>query len=1051
MTRAYLAPILSAALEQFKEIVKSHAECGGREGTPLIVFCEDRLSLVAERAVCEAVGGTFSVEIYTLSRFLTSEGGACDMLLTSQGSAMAIKKLIENNRDKLELFKMLSTPDAAQNVYDTIALLYSSKISPDDLDSAKAENNLLSRKLHDLRLLYGEYMNYLEASGAVDRNVYLRRLPDIIRYSEKIRNADVLYFGFQAFTSSVADCVRASFETAKSVSGIFIGGTQKKYVNEGVASFLNIAGEFGFKAGVCQTVKSGLCPAAEAMRKYAFETESYLGVETCEAANGEVNIFEAADISEECEFIAAEVLKRVTEDKVRYREISVMLPDVNLYQPVLERAFTECGVPMYADRRYPLSSHSICSFICDYLSCAADGCLFDSVQAVVLSPMFGVWDNARSDTDQFINYMLRAGSYRGAVRRGVNKDICSQEKYDFAAVERVRETFMKGYTLVEKLNGKDGAVICEALKKLLEVTGAEARLKELSELSADFGFAAQAEMSARAFDATMLVLDEAEKLTACEKISLREFIKILKSGFTAAEISLIPPKQDAVFVGDLAKCANTGSKVLFVAGLTEAVPASSQDTAILTDGELVSLEKIKMAVSPKISQVNARVRETTALNLCAFSQSLYLIYPLKNGGEECGRSEAITYAKNIFTSGGKPIEAVTVRDAAKSKERFAYFNAQPQTALRSVLLYPQSAYSATVVSHYLKEGVEFEARSDEGRFEPFDRTSLYVRGISPTALETYYSCPYKAFMQQGLKLRERREGTLRPLDSGNFIHTVLEKVAVKINGIETADECAAEAGKIAEELLKSPAYTVSDGDGGAAYSAEKLKEEAVTYSLAMFDQLKNSSFTVEGTEKWCQKDINGVTVFGKIDRVDSCGDMVRVIDYKTGTVDDNADSYYMGLKLQLPLYLSAVSDGRRAAGAYYFPANSEYSPEGGSFTLKGFMDGSEDVVRSSDLTVKESERSKLVGAYLNGRSLDKAMSKEDFPYFIAYSEEVAKAGAKELTRGTVAPSPVEKACDYCPFGGSCGYDKDGKGERRKVKANCADIVKVMRGGDGGAL
>ena len=73
MSKVFIAPVLSAALEKFKEIVKSHAESGGKEGRRLVVFCEDRLSLAAERAVCEAVGGTFSVSVYTLSRFLSGE------------------------------------------------------------------------------------------------------------------------------------------------------------------------------------------------------------------------------------------------------------------------------------------------------------------------------------------------------------------------------------------------------------------------------------------------------------------------------------------------------------------------------------------------------------------------------------------------------------------------------------------------------------------------------------------------------------------------------------------------------------------------------------------------------------------------------------------------------------------------------------------------------------------------------------------------------------------------------------------------------------------
>ena len=184
---------------------------------------------------------------------------------------------------------------------------------------------------------------------------------------------------------------------------------------------------------------------------------------------------------------------------------------------------------------------------------------------------------------------------------------------------------------------------------------------------------------------------------------------------------------------------------------------------------------------------------------------------------------------------------------------------------------------------------------------------------------------------------------------------------------------------------------------------------------------------------------------GRIDRVDVSGDMVRVIDYKTGTIDDSPTSYYMGLKLQLPLYLSAAAQGRRAAGAYYFPANLEYSADGvGAFTLKGFMDGSEEVVRCSDTTLQDKEKSAYVGAYLNGRKIDKAMTREDFSDFLDYSEMLAERGAKELVGGEIAPSPVGGACSYCKFGGSCGYDKDSLGEREEVACDCKKIAEVAR-------
>ncbi len=632
MSRVYVAPCLSAGLEKFKEIVLSHAEKDGGEGRRLVVFCEDRLSLVAERAVCDAVGGTFAVSVYTLSRFLTSHTGLCDNVLTAEGSAMAMRKLIEANRENLQLFKRLSAASAAQEVYDTVALLYSSKVSADDLSGLEADGKLLKRKLHDLELLYREYMQYLSEHGAVDRNAYLRRLPDVITGAPEIAGADVVFLGFQAFTSSVADCVRACMRTAENVFGVFIGGNEKKYVNEAWTSFVNLARE----EGLCQSgdrdfivkVPSYLTEPAEHLRKYVFEPESYQRGVKCGISGGQLQILEAADEEEECSFIAAQILKCVKEDGVRYREISVMLPNLAAVQPALERAFGEYEIPMYVDRRYPLASHSVCSFILDYLACVADGCRLESVFAALSSPLFTLTEEGgdlRSDRDMFVNYFLRAGSYRGSVKKEANGDICKAEGLDFNAVERVRKSFLQGLNLLPAREKESGG-LCEAVRELLKNFSAEKRLVEMAEDAEGCGYASVGAMSRRAYSEVLKVLAEAEKLTMGERLTVREFIKILKSGFTAAEISLIPPKQDAVFVGDLSTCANAGSKVLFAGGLTDAVPAASQDTAILTDGELTSLEKLKIAVSPKISQVNRRVKEITALNLCAFSEKLYLVY-----------------------------------------------------------------------------------------------------------------------------------------------------------------------------------------------------------------------------------------------------------------------------------------------------------------------------------------------------------------------------------------------------------------------------------------
>ena len=272
-----------------------------------------------------------------------------------------------------------------------------------------------------------------------------------------------------------------------------------------------------------------------------------------------------------------------------------------------------------------------------------------------------------------------------------------------------------------------------------------------------------------------------------------------------------------------------------------------------------------------------------------------------------------------------------------------------------------------------------------------------------------------------------------------------------MNALTDPEELAARARRTANEMLSEPKYSALSADKRGEYAASQLIDECVSVCAGAFEQLKNSSFSVGEVEKNCRLPLDGgLSLYGRIDRVDYSGDMVRVIDYKTGAIDSSAPLYYMGLKLQLPVYLSASSKGRRAVGAYYFPASFNYEGEhDGVFRLSGYMDGSEDVVRSTDTTLEEKCKSRYVDAYLGGKNPDSALEREDFADFLTYSTLVSRKGAAEMTAGNVQPSPALDACRYCALSGSCGFALGTDGEARaKVSINCkgiAEIVKRERG------
>ena len=69
MVKLISAYTLSECLDAVAEQIVAYEALGQRN----IVFCEDRLTLVAERALMQRLGGTILTEVTTFSRFLKTE------------------------------------------------------------------------------------------------------------------------------------------------------------------------------------------------------------------------------------------------------------------------------------------------------------------------------------------------------------------------------------------------------------------------------------------------------------------------------------------------------------------------------------------------------------------------------------------------------------------------------------------------------------------------------------------------------------------------------------------------------------------------------------------------------------------------------------------------------------------------------------------------------------------------------------------------------------------------------------------------------------------
>ncbi len=1026
MVKLINAYTLSECLDVMTENVAAYEGLKRRN----LIFCEDRLTLVAERALLRKTGGTFLSEVTTFARFLKTDG----KVLSKQGSVMAVGEIIGRlqKQGKLRSFTRGGYGvGGAKCIYEQVAQFISSELTPQSLaDSVAAlKDDALKNKMLDLSLIYAEYDAFLKSNGYLDEGNYLTLLPDAIRGETGIEYTNVFFLCYSSFTAQAVKTIAAAIECAANVVGIFFNGEEEIYTGSAHRRFLDAAKEekklFSLNAG------TPLDGEAEVLRVGLFQP--LVGGE--KVKTDKIRIYAAASVAEETEFVATQIRKRMMEDDtLKYGDFSVLVADTGGYSLAVKKAFSEYSIPYSTDERIALSRHPLAKFLLALLESAESRYLPSAVDSVLANIFFG-------EGDEYRNYLLKYGNSRGGALKEIRADA---KGYDVEGLRKNRERLL---SLVGNFKRRaKGSEYAAAIRKILSD---EEMIKTLTALETEEKDATVKSYLSQILPTVKALLDEVELLTGGEEMAIKDFAALLKDGLGATEIAPNPLKVDAVFVGDITDSRIERTRVLFAVGLTDGVPKTSSDANLVTDRDKEKLGEVKAAIEPMVTEVNLRNRESAALNLCTFTDALYLTYPVGKG--EVGVSELVYYVKELFVGlDGNPLPV----EKEISGEDLSYLCSAPVPAVRKLLVDMddyQSGKSAqrkeysTLLAALEERGIltgEDVVKTDKS-FAPLSSQLLFVGGtLSPTKIEGYFTCPYRNFLASGLGLKEREETTVLATDTGTFIHALLEKTTGRTKDFDSEEGFAAFAKTVGEELLKAPLFAALKETAAGAYSTDSLLNEGVTVARAVYRQLEQSSYQVEELEK----SVSTPHFHGKIDRVDVSDNYVRIIDYKTSSVDDSPTSYYVGKKMQLQLYMSAVIGERIPAGVFYFPASVSYSDsEEGKFRMAGFFNSDEEAIRRGDKSISEEKKSEFFDAQLGKKGVEKSMDGETFGYFLDYATLLSEKAREEVKSGYIEPTPYGSVCSYCQFGGACGFCRGEKSEPRSEKAIKADeIAKIVK-------
>ncbi len=1024
---------LSECMETMAEYAAAYEKLGGEN----VIFCEDRLTLIAERALVGKVGGTFQSSVATFARFLRTEGKT----VSKQGSVMMVGEVMARLQREGKLQCFTSTAGIAKNarcIYETLAQFAASEITSEVLQQSllALPEDTLKKKIADLAAIYEGYSAALLGKGYLDESRYLSLLPKRIREEGALKGKNVIFLAYNSFTAQAKETIRAALETAENVVGIFCADDKALYTNRAFDGFLKVCKEYG--SVVVKDMGAPLDAEAEILRTHLFEPER----PARKTPTGNICFYEAEGRIEEAEHVAVKIKRAMAENcGFRYRDFAVLVPSVAEYALPLKKAFSEYGIPYFIDEKKSMRQHPLSKFLLDCFRVVKEKYSPASVQALAQNYFFG-------ESDEYRNYLYKFANYRGGAKRAIKSGEAVEKLFSLERLEFGRKRVLLATENI-KARGH-GRGYCQAIRKILQDFDVETKLQNLDGALKDV---AQKGYLAQIYRALESVLTEAELLMGSKEMSVLEFAAVLEDGFDAMEISLIPLKADAVFIGDIAESRIEKVSTLFALGMTDAVPMNAGDTAIVSDKEIAKLAEVKTLLEPTVAEVNLRSRESVCLNLCTFLDKLYLSYPLSSDGSEPSVSEIFRYVSAAFCApDGKNLP----RQKGLSEGDFPYKCSAITPAIRQMLV-EKSEYESRAENSLKECSAVFSAleRLQVAGLENFWQTgeelryiqqgeALFFRDgkISPTSLEGYFSCPFGHFADRGLRLKEREEATVLAVDSGNFIHQLLEKTAQRAKEYESEADFRVFARQEGETLIKNSVYMLQQDTKAGMYSSEKLLAEGVDVAAAAYRQIINSAFVVEKTEE----QVEGEFITGKVDRIDGTKEYVRVVDYKTGGIDETPTAYYTGQKLQMQLYMSEIKGERVPAGVFYFPAFVAYVDEDeGRFRMKGFLNGEKEALLAGDTKLTEEGKSEYFNASLKRDSRQtKVMDEQTFRDFLDYGMLVARQGVKELKEGYIAPSPYEGRCAYCKYGGMCGFNREVSVVRKESTITPSAIAKIAR-------
>lgn len=1082
-----------------EKIIQNH-----KQGVPSILITPDPATFEAENRLMDRLGGgLLDVEVLGLTRLayrvLDVAGGKTRLFLSTDGKKMALRRILEQNSDRLHLYGTQGVHSGfIDRVSDLIRNFKYAQLDANDLMQIgnEVDDELLRYKLHDLAILYDglqKFMDgkYIDAEDA--QNLLVERIAQVPFFKE----TSIFVDGIPArlFSKQTYRMMEQLMCCAKEITMAICLNEGKE---EDAAIFSQqrilfnkinqIAQENGIEKSIISLPQEGY-PARKSAKGIQY-LEKHLFTYKKEICHEEGVVWQScANPREEVESIAL-YIEELLRKGIACGDIAIAMGNAERYRPLLRKRLAH--LPLFLDEGRALSSHGVVELTMASMDAVFRNFRCEDVLRVAKS---GFSLLSFEETEELENYVIEYGIRFSRFTTPFTKydKTCVDEEEraeKLATLNEIRSRLIDPLVELQASfrKAEKASDSATAIFNYYETIHLRERLDEQCNRWSEQGEWEFANECAQVWNIMLTLLDQIASLMD-QEMKPEQVAKVLEEGCVSHQIGMIPAQVDQITIGDIPRLSLRACDYLIIAGCNEgSIPATQEEGILVDDSDLQRMANQGTSLFFNSEEKTTNEKQTVYALFARAQKELYVLWSRNTvDGAVLFPSLLADRLCTLFPDNEKTMqtslettwpEPLAFAHTIESLREGLQEPMRMDPALPAMLAYWQE-------NPQRKQQVEqamAQIMGEKKGLQAVQVDSLYsVAGkTSVSRLETFNQCPFRHLVQYGFKPNVRKKFEENAIEQGNYYHEALDLFTREMmQQFQTAQEWQGITKEYTETVLDSVLdhleqehnRNVLHANARNRARAKRMRNTAKQTSWAMVQQIQAGEFSpyesevvFGGANKLQPLQLtlaNGesIALMGKIDRVDRWETegqaYIRIIDYKTGWNDFTFHELCHGLKLQLPLYCRALKDLGEPAGMFYLHITESYCKEDEmnseksweelmlkNYRLRGIVLANTMIHRAMDA---ENTQNIIPGKLKSDETLGKSdhlIPIEQMNVLLDYAEEKAIESLERIYAGETTPNPIDMngrtSCQYCDYSAICRLEAKREGRFRSLSSMKAD-------------